>query len=419
MLREAKAEVLVIGAGPVGMITALLLAEQGVKSTVIDSAEGTAAHSYACALHPRSLELMDRFGLVGEILEWGRRIDTVGFYDGSAKRAKVKLTQLVARFPFVVVLPQNALELLLERTLNRRAGIQVHWRHRLADLKSNHNGVVATVSDLANPRKVGNGPESERNQDGTTEIGAPFLVGSDGHHSLVRRRLGVCYEPVGEPEQYAVFEFESDATLEDEMSVVLDDQSTNVLWPISDRRCRWSFQVKPEEPAREFPLKERRVPGPADGEEHARLQAHLQEFLQARAPWFKGTARRFDWVQSVRFERRLSKRFTDGRCYLIGDAAHQTSPVGVQSFNVGLCEAEELVSTLKNVFRDPDTNVSESWNQRWHGEWQHLLGLKGPLIAADGAEDWIKRRASRILPCLPSSGDDLAQLLTQLRLIYP
>lgn len=419
MLREAETEVLVVGAGPVGMTTALLLAEQGVKSTVIDTAEGTAAHSYACALHSRSLELLDRFGLVGEILEWGHRIDSVAFYDGSAKRAEVRLSELATRFPFVVVLPQNALEMLLERTLNRRAGIQVHWRNRLTDLKFNHDSVVGTVVELPNPRTIGSSRSSEKSPDEKIEIRAPFLVGADGHHSLVRRCLGVYYEQVGEPEQFAVFEFETDATLNDEVSVVLDDQTTNVLWPISDRRCRWSFQLKPEELAREFPLKERRVPGPVNGEEHSRLQTQLQAFFQARAPWFKGTARRFNWVQSVRFERRLTKHFTIRRCWLIGDAAHQTSPVGVQSFNVGLTEADELVAALRNVFRDPERKVSEAWNQRWREEWQHLLGLKGSLKTLDTADNWVKQRASRMLPCFPASGDHLSELLTQLQLTYP
>ena len=93
--------------------------------------------------------------------------------------------------------------------------------------------------------------------------------------------------------------------------------------------------------------------------------------------------------------------------------------MGVQSFNVGLSEADELVGALKNTFRDPGRNVPEAWNQRWREEWQHLLGLKGAPRTLDGADDWVKRRASRMLPCFPASGDDLGQLLAQLQLTYP
>ena len=82
MLREQTTEVLVAGAGPLGMITAILLANNGIRVKVVDKESGTATHSYACALHPASLQLLAEMGLAEEILKMGRRVDTVGFYDG-------------------------------------------------------------------------------------------------------------------------------------------------------------------------------------------------------------------------------------------------------------------------------------------------------------------------------------------------
>jgi 2-polyprenyl-6-methoxyphenol hydroxylase-like FAD-dependent oxidoreductase len=132
---ETEPEVLVVGAGPAGLVTGLLLAEQGFYPTIIDAASGTTTHSYACALHPYSLSLLSRFGLMRELLEWGNRIDTVAFYDGWARKAELKLSNLDLEFPYLLVLPQSALEWILESALKRVEGIQVNWRRQLLDVQ--------------------------------------------------------------------------------------------------------------------------------------------------------------------------------------------------------------------------------------------------------------------------------------------
>ncbi len=420
MVRETNAEVLVVGAGPVGMTTALLLAERGVRAALIDGAGGTAAQSYACALHPHSLELLDRFGLSAEILEWGRRIDTVAFYEGPSRRAEIRFSELATKFPFIVVLPQNALEWLLERTLNRLAGIKVNWHHRLADLRSRSTGVVATVDELGGTSLGYIVPHWEVTVQNTTQVSAAYLVGADGHGSLVRRCLGIEFEQAGEPELFAVFEFESGAELGSEVRVVLDESTTNVLWPLPGGRCRWSFQVACQEPGEEFPAKDRRSVWVDDPVVDQQTKQHLQKLIQERAPWFTGNLKDLDWVSRVQFERRLAQRFGDGRCWLVGDAAHQTGPVGMQSFNVGLREADELAEAMHNTLRNGAAGrVFEVCEREWREEWQQLLGLKGALKVPGDADDWVKRRAAKILPCLPASGGDLVRCARQLQIELP
>ena len=84
--RHAKTQVLVVGAGPVGMFAALWLHKLGIQARIIDEARSSATHSYALALHPRSLELMDELGVAGAVLERARRVDTIGLYDGPERR---------------------------------------------------------------------------------------------------------------------------------------------------------------------------------------------------------------------------------------------------------------------------------------------------------------------------------------------
>ena len=146
-MREERTEVLVVGAGPVGLLTAILLAEAGIEVRIIDREERTTARSYACALHPRTLKLLERMGLAAPMLERGRRSQTVAFYDGATRRAEVKLSELSGEFPFMVILPQNEFESALEQRL-RKAGVAVNWNHRFDDLQSAGETVVANVEEL-------------------------------------------------------------------------------------------------------------------------------------------------------------------------------------------------------------------------------------------------------------------------------
>ena len=149
MQREDRTEVLVVGAGPVGLFTALRLAGSGLRVQLIDQEPRTAGRSYACALHSRTLQLLNEEGLAGEAIERGQRIETVAFYEGAKRRAEVKLSRLPTQFPFVLVLPQSVLEDLLEKKLKERCGLRVHWNHRLAGLEMKDGAATATIEEMA------------------------------------------------------------------------------------------------------------------------------------------------------------------------------------------------------------------------------------------------------------------------------
>jgi len=81
MQRERRTEVLVVGAGPVGMLTALLLSRDGVNVRIIDRDWRTASRTYACALHPRTLQLLSTVELTREVLAVGQQVSRVAFYE--------------------------------------------------------------------------------------------------------------------------------------------------------------------------------------------------------------------------------------------------------------------------------------------------------------------------------------------------
>jgi 2-polyprenyl-6-methoxyphenol hydroxylase-like FAD-dependent oxidoreductase len=139
-MRETKTEVLIVGAGPVGLLTAILLAENGVETQIIDREERIASRSYACALHPRTLRLLHRLGLAEEVLTRGKRVQSIAFYDGAARCAEIKMETMGGEFPFLLVLPQSALEEVLEQRLLHKSKTKVLWNHRLDSLKRWRSG---------------------------------------------------------------------------------------------------------------------------------------------------------------------------------------------------------------------------------------------------------------------------------------
>jgi 2-polyprenyl-6-methoxyphenol hydroxylase-like FAD-dependent oxidoreductase len=415
-MREERTEVLVVGAGPVGLLTAILLAEAGIAVRIIDREERTTSRSYACALHPRTLKLLEGMGLAAPVLEAGRRVEKIAFYDGAARQAEVKLSQLGGAFPFMVILPQNAFEGLLEQRL-RKLGVAVNWNHRFADLHADAETVVATIEELGGTATGYIVPHWESIVKSSFPVRAQFLVGADGYGSLVRQRLGIEHTRVAGPEFFAAYEFEPEEKVEDEVRVVLDQATTNVLWPLPGNKYRWTFQMVKSEMAGEFPEKERRGVRLAQGSVDERIRQYVQKVAKLRAPWFSSGVKAITWCTEVVFEHRVAQQFGREHCWLAGDAAHQTGPVGVQSMNVGMAEAAILAGALRKILRDKaPPNLLETCNREWQDEWRRLLGLTGGLKPRTETSPWVRERRGRILSCLPATHDDLPRLAGQMGL---
>jgi 2-polyprenyl-6-methoxyphenol hydroxylase-like FAD-dependent oxidoreductase len=415
-MREERTEVLVVGAGPVGLWTAIRLAEAGIEARIIDREERTTSRSYACALHPRTLQLLEGMGLAGPVLAAGRRIENIAFYDGAARQAEVKLSRLGGAFPFMVILPQNAFEGLLEQRL-RQLGVAVNWNHRFAGLQNDAETVAATIEELGATATGYIVPHWETVVKRSFPVRAQFLIGADGYGSLVRQRLGIEHTRVAGAEFFAAYEFEPEEKVEDEVRVVMDASTTNVLWPLPGNKCRWTFQLVKSEMASEFPEKERRGARFAQASVDERIRQYVQKVAKQRAPWFSAGVKAITWCTEVVFEQRVARQFGRDHCWLAGDAAHQTGPVGVQSMNVGLAEAATLAEALRKIVRDKAAlNLLETCNRDWQDEWRRLLGLTGGLKPRSDTSPWVRERRARILSCLPASHEDLARLAGQLRL---
>ncbi len=415
-MAEKHPRILVVGAGPVGLFAALLLARRELRVEVIDQSWRSGAHSYALALHARSLSLLEQVGLTARVLEKALRIGRVAFWDRQGQQAQLDLAVLPARNNTLAILPQSTLESLLVQRLEA-LGVRVRWNHRLAALEPGVDKVDVTIHRLTKSSEGYPVASTEWTIDRTLHEQYDYVIGADGIRSAVRQQLNIAYEQVAPPQDFAVFEFRTSRPLPDEARIVIDDGLTSVLWPLPESHGRWSFELPPDASrslSREkspllIELGFERYPDLSDEQ--------FRQYLRERAPWFDTPIEQRSWSVLVRFERRLARRFGEGRCWLAGDAAHCTGPVGAQSMNAGLLEAHELAHRLIRVLLEGDSpQLLDEYDEQARRTWQILHGLDDGLSATAQTGPWVRRHIDQIRAAIPAVDEDLALLAGQLGL---
>jgi 2-polyprenyl-6-methoxyphenol hydroxylase-like FAD-dependent oxidoreductase len=387
MAEQRKSDVVVVGAGPVGMFAALSLKTSGVDVRIFDAGRRTTDHSYALVLHGATLDLFEPYGLTALCVAAGRMVTRLGLYEGALRRGEIDLVRRVGAHPHALVLPQSHLESILEGALEK-AGVKVQWDHRAQAIDASDDHAHLTIAKL---EKVSTGypiAHTEVVVDRTFQVDASYVVAADGYDSFVRRRLAIPQNDMGKGQLYAVFQFEAKGDVPSEGRLMLQPGRVGGYWPLPSGRCRFAFPIETDAEGR--PDKER-----------------LRELLVQQAPWFSAAAGTIEWSALGMFERKLVDLFGAGRVWLAGDAAHLTGPLGAQSMNVGLREAGDLARRIARIVQHGESPaVLEEYGRLRAVEWRSLLAP--PASPGD--------LRSLLQPCLPATGEELAAMLAQVSL---
>lgn len=410
-------EVLVAGAGPVGLFAALKLNRLGVQAEIADRVWRAGTHSYALALHPQSLGLLQEVGILDAVMAEAYPVRKIGLYDRDGERGSIAIDGFPGSWSCLAVLRQDVLEQLLEKAL-AQAGVPVRWSHEVFMLDGSADRVSARIDKFEKDSVGYSVARTEWVLAKTYNIEVPFVLGADGHRSRVRRALKIDYPEVRPAEHYAVFEFETDAKLGDEVRLCFGGGTTDVLWPLPGNYCRWSFQLPDyKEPAARD--KDRLFSQPSAAEFPVLTEDNLRALLAERAPWFAGNIGAITWRNVVRFEMRMAGAFGLGRMVLAGDSAHLTGPAGVQSMNLGLAEASDYAMAIAEVLHEgkPASTLNDR-TEAWRQEWKRVLAVGSTLKGGAGTDPWISEISARLLSCLPAHGEELDRLAAQLKLAF-
>ena len=397
MFRHRDPDVLVVGAGPVGLVAAVFLQQYGVRVEIVDMHQRTTQHSYALAIHPRTLRILDQAELSEELIGAGRKLTHVAYYEGRERRAEIDYSALASKHPYLLVVRQSLLERAAEEAL-RRQKLKVLWGHRLQSLTVDGATIRAEVAKLDQMATGYPVARTEWLVVRSETIRPAYVIGADGYNSAVRRMAGIEMAEHGRGQVFSIYEIEATGDLPADVRVILDPDLTSVYWPLEEGRCRWGFQIQ-------------------DASEHEVSMERLEQLIAARAPWWTARPMQIYWSTLALFEGRLARSLGTGGIWLAGDAAHQAAPVGVHSMNSGLVEGRELAARISAIQRTWEApSRLEEFATETHEAWQRLLGAGRSVSALPGADPWVRQTAARIVSCIPASGDDLEPLLKQIGL---
>ena len=313
------ADVLIVGAGPTGLVLALWLARLGVRVRIVDKTAEPGTTSRALAVQARTLELYRQIGLADAVVDRGRSVLAVNLWVSGKQVAHGVLGAMgagMSPFPYALIYPQDEHErLLIDRLAD--AGVDVERNTELLGLEQKPDQVLAHL----------------RLPDGTAQTcEATYVAACDGAHSTVREALAIGFPGGTYNHLFYVADVEASGPLANgEIHVGLDANDFLAVFPLKhDGHWRLVGTVRDELAQRHENLSwndvSRRVVG-----------------------WMRIDVARVNWFSTYRVHHRVADHFRKERAFLLGDAAHIHSPVGGQGMNTGIGDAVNLAWKLAGV----------------------------------------------------------------------
>jgi 2-polyprenyl-6-methoxyphenol hydroxylase-like FAD-dependent oxidoreductase len=398
-------DVLIVGAGPTGLLLANELARHGVTPRIIDRAPEPATTSRALVVQPRTLEIFDDLGVADQAIAAGTSASelTITFADKTIDvdfAGQLTGPQNHTAYPAPRTLSQHDTERILTDLLATH-GVKVDRGIALTDLTQDGDTVTAAL-------RHGNGS--------TESVRCRWLVGCDGAHSAVRKASGIPFSGDTYRDEFIMADAELDWKLPHGGLYGFPSPAgifAAFSMPGSNRyRIFGNFPPGPDGPSAEY-----------SEPTHDEFQAMVDE----RVP-FPATVVKEFWVTRYRVHSRTVPRYREGRVFVVGDAAHVHSPAGAQGMNTGIQDAYNLGWKLAFVVRGlADESLVDSYNAERHPIGVQLLKTTDRMSSVFGGQNPLARLArGRVAPVL--AGRVLTRdwvrrrfigLLAQLRLHYP
>jgi 2-polyprenyl-6-methoxyphenol hydroxylase-like FAD-dependent oxidoreductase len=315
-----ETEVLIAGAGPVGLTVAAELARYGVAVRVIDKAAQRTESSKALVVWSRTLELLDRAGCGDTLVAAGMQVTAANIVAGGKTIGRIELGGINTPHPYALMLPQSETERLLEEYLNK-LGVRVERGVELASFVDGPDGVASILHHS-------NGSEEK-----TKSL---WLIGCDGAHSTVRHGLRKVFTGDTQPSSWILGDVRLDGLPDSgEIEIGWHADGVLIVLPITRERYRVIADVGPSQ---------------TDKSRSEPSLSELQEVLDRRG---RGgvTASDPQWLGAFHINERKVADYRAGHVFLAGDAAHVHSPAGGQGMNTGMQDAFNLAWKLALVCR--------------------------------------------------------------------
>ena len=374
-----RTEVLVVGAGPVGLAVAASLAGQGREVTVIDRQAAGANTSRASVVHPRTLEMLERIGVSKRMAELGIHVEQFNIAEGDRTLVPVRFDDLPTEYPYVLMIPQSLTEqVLLERL--KELGGTVHRPYVAVGVRQDADGAEVTLES-------------------GEVIRAQYVVAADGMHSAIRDLAGLGFGGKDTlPLNFTLADVRVEGGLPEE-EVLLYFSKTGILVaaPLPDGSFRLVAEVD-------------------EAPEHPDV-AYAQALLDTRGPKKTAKVAEVIWGSRFRIHERVADRYRERRILLAGDAAHTHSPAGGQGMNLGLRDAVTLGEALGTALVNGDESKLDGYATNSRAEAVRVVALAHRLTRLATVPAPVRPARNtvlRLLAQLPSFRRGFAEQLSAL-----
>jgi 2-polyprenyl-6-methoxyphenol hydroxylase-like FAD-dependent oxidoreductase len=375
-------DVLIVGAGPTGLVLALWLTRLGVRVRVVDKTAEPGTTSRALGVQARTLELYRQMGLADAVVERGRKVGAANLWVAGKQMAHAVFGDMgagLSPFPYVLIFPQDEHERLLIDRL-AEAGVEVERQTELVDFADADGHVLASL---------------KRTDGAVASCEAAYVAGCDGAHSIVREALKIGFPGGTYAHLFYVADVEaSGSAMNGELHVALDTTDFLAVFPLKEeRRARLIGTVRAESAG-----------------EHEQLS--WSDVSRRVIEWMRIDVARVHWFSTYRVHHRVADRFREGRAFLLGDAAHIHSPVGAQGMNTGIGDAVNLAWKLAAVIqRRADASLLDSYEPERIAFARRLVETTDRAFTGVTSDSAIARRVRlNVVPLLMPSLFELASV---------
>jgi 2-polyprenyl-6-methoxyphenol hydroxylase-like FAD-dependent oxidoreductase len=386
-------QVLIIGAGPTGLVLAIALARRGVAVRIIDRNSGPGVASRAMAVHARTLEFYRQLGFADAVINQGIRIEAIHLREDGEDLAALPLKDIgagLSPYPFVLAFPQDDHERLLVAQL-QKAGVEVEWNTELESFTQDEWGVRAVLEH-----------QGER-----ITSSSAYLCGCDGARSRVRESLRLEFSGGTYNNLYYVADVQTEGPPNQDLIAHLGAGTFALMLPVRSRGMQRLIGILPDN-------------APADPDFET-VRPVLEPLLGIRVE-------QVNWFSTYRVHHRVASRFRLDRCFLAGDAGHIHSPAGGQGMNTGIGDAINLAWKLAHVLQGrADATLLDTYQAERIIFARKLVATTDrafQMMVAQGAggqllRNWLLPHVFPVLSGFAAARRTLFKTLSQVMIHYP